>query len=193
MHPAWVKAERLSWWIFDAVVLIPGAVGILAFAIKGWSFWPETVLSLIWFALAVVLIWSTIAYPRAVHRHAAIGVGELGVEYRRGVWWRKTTIIPRSRVQHTDVSQGPLMRRFGLGKLVIHTAGTRNAIVEVQGLAFEDANMIRDRLHGRVHEPTGAGSGTPDTPAAVGDDAPSQPTGDAPRGWSGSPREDDGV
>lgn len=190
MHPAWVKAERLSWWIFDAVVLIPGGIGILALATTGWSFWPETVLSLIWVVVAAVLVWSTLAYPRAAHRHAAIGVGAFGVEYRRGVWWRKTTIIPWSRVQHTDVSQGPLMRRFGLGKLIIHTAGTRNAVVEVQGLALEDANMIRDRLHGRAVGETIRES---DNRADAEVEAPSKPTADMPRGGPGSPREGDGV
>ena len=42
--------------------------------------------------------------------------------------------VPRSRVQHTDVSQGPVERRFGLGTLVIYTAGTDYARVDLAGL-----------------------------------------------------------
>ena len=44
------------------------------------------------------------------------------------------TNVPRSRVQHTDVSQGPLERNHGLGTLVVYTAGTDHAKVELGGL-----------------------------------------------------------
>jgi uncharacterized protein len=54
--------------------------------------------------------------------------------------------VPRSRVQHTDVSQGPLERKHGLGRLVIFTAGTQHSRVELPGLAHHTALDIRDRL-----------------------------------------------
>ena len=64
----------------------------------------------------------------------------------QGVYWRTITNVPRSRVQHTDVSQGPLERRFGLGTLVIYTAGTSHSKVNVSGLAFDVARRIRAHL-----------------------------------------------
>ncbi len=54
--------------------------------------------------------------------------------------------MPRSRVQHTDVSQGPLERSHGLGTLVIYTAGTEHARVELGGLDHGTALLIRDHL-----------------------------------------------
>ena len=54
--------------------------------------------------------------------------------------------VPRSRVQHTDVSQGPIARRFGLGKLAIYTAGTEHAMVELAGLEHGRAMRIREHL-----------------------------------------------
>ena len=54
--------------------------------------------------------------------------------------------VPRSRVQHTDVSQGPIERGFGLGTLVIYTAGTEHARVELHGLEHGTALHIRDHL-----------------------------------------------
>jgi hypothetical protein len=69
-----------------------------------------------------------------------------GIEIREGVVWRAVTNVPRSRVQHTDVSQGPLERRFGIGTLVIHTAGTDSAVVSLRGLTHESALAIRDHL-----------------------------------------------
>jgi membrane protein YdbS with pleckstrin-like domain len=49
-------------------------------------------------------------------------------------------------VQHTDVSQGPLERRFGLGTLVIYTAGTAHSRVNLEGLDHEVARRIRAHL-----------------------------------------------
>ena len=60
--------------------------------------------------------------------------------------WRSEISVPKSRVQHTDVSQGPLQRRFGLATLVLHTAGTQHAAVSLSGLSHEAALQIRDYL-----------------------------------------------
>ncbi len=60
--------------------------------------------------------------------------------------WQIVTHVPRSRVQHTDVSQGPLERRYGLGTLVVYTAGTNHARVALPGLAHEVARALRDEL-----------------------------------------------
>jgi membrane protein YdbS with pleckstrin-like domain len=49
-------------------------------------------------------------------------------------------------VQHTDVSQGPLERRYGLGTRVIFTAGTDHARVDLKGLDHATALAIRDHL-----------------------------------------------
>jgi len=60
--------------------------------------------------------------------------------------------VPRSRIQHTDVSQGPLQRPFGLATLTVHTAGTQFAAVPLSGLAKEVAEAIRDQLIGGVED-----------------------------------------
>jgi hypothetical protein len=68
------------------------------------------------------------------------------LEIRRGVWWRSVVTVPLSRVQHTDVNQGPLQRRFDLSTLVVHTAGTQHATVKLEGLGKEVAESVRDEL-----------------------------------------------
>jgi membrane protein YdbS with pleckstrin-like domain len=62
------------------------------------------------------------------------------------VVWRRIINVPRSRVQHIDVSQGPLQRTYALGTLVIYTAGTDHAKVELRGLSHARALRIRDHL-----------------------------------------------
>jgi hypothetical protein len=49
-------------------------------------------------------------------------------------------------VQHIDVSQGPLQRRYGLGTLAIYTAGTEHSQVILPGLEHGTALSVRNHL-----------------------------------------------
>jgi membrane protein YdbS with pleckstrin-like domain len=72
----------------------------------------------------------------------------LGLEIRRGRWFRSELTVARSRIQHSDVAQGPVERSFGLATLSIHTAGTEHAEISLSGLAPEAARWIRAQLTG---------------------------------------------
>ena len=85
-------------------------------------------------------------WPAVRYRHIRYRLDAHGVTIRRGVVWRTVTSVPTSRVQHTDVSRGPLERYFDLATLVIHTAGTRDASVALSGLGHREAMALRDRL-----------------------------------------------
>ena len=98
-------------------------------------------------AVALAALWRLLhIWPEIEHRHSSYRVDEHGIAVRRGVYWRVVIHVPRSRVQHTDVSQGPLERRYGLGTLAIYTAGTDHAKVTVPGLDYRTAVQIRDHL-----------------------------------------------
>lgn len=69
-----------------------------------------------------------------------------GLELQRGyVWWHRI-FVPRERIQHTDVVQGPLMRRYNLATLVINTAGTHEHSISIEGLDFQRAEQLRASL-----------------------------------------------
>ena len=85
-------------------------------------------------------------WPELHHRRLRYRVDEAGVLIRRGVLWRKVISIPASRVQHTDVSQGPMQRSFGLATLTVHTAGTQGASIALSGLEHGVAKLLRDHL-----------------------------------------------
>jgi membrane protein YdbS with pleckstrin-like domain len=84
--------------------------------------------------------------PVLAYRHSSFRLDAQGIEIRRGIFFRSVITVPRSRVQHTDVSQGPFERRHGLGTLQIFTAGVMHAHVPLAGLAHERALEIRDAL-----------------------------------------------
>lgn len=93
-----------------------------------------------------MLFWAMFTLPRIAFRFASWRLDVGGLEIRRGIFWRREITIPRARVQHTDVRQGPLQRQYGIAKLVIHTAGTEAASIELNGLALPTAQWLRDTL-----------------------------------------------
>jgi uncharacterized protein len=98
--------------------------------------------------------WAIARVP--LRRHAARGydLGTDRLRVARGLWFRSDTVVPFGRVQHIDVTQGPLERLFGLATLVVHTAGTHNASVPLPGLAQADAAAMRESIRAHIKRET---------------------------------------
>ena len=65
---------------------------------------------------------------------------------------RVHTVVPVSRVQHIDVSQGPIERSAGVATLSLHTAGTENSLVVLPGISRQRAEDIRDAIRARISD-----------------------------------------
>lgn len=145
LDPRYVECERLSGWIALAAFLSGWMIAMAIAWISGSAGWLGGLLAG-GSVVAALLLWSATLWPAISYRHAWFALDDHGIEIGRGVVFRRVTLVPRSRVQHTDVTQGPIERRFGLGTLVIHTAGTEHASVGLPGLARERAMALRDAL-----------------------------------------------
>ena len=147
LDPRYISHQQRVVWIVAAFVT--GLTFVAAF-----GFWASIGFSLIglvaaagvWLAFSGLLAWRAHAWPAIAYGHTSYKVDAQGIEIRRGVFWRTITSIPRSRVQHTDVSQGPLQRTHELGTLVVYTAGTDHARVDLPGLAHARALLVREHL-----------------------------------------------
>jgi len=147
LDPRWVDLERQTGWI---ATMVATTIGVVAATLLVVVYDPPrlaTALLLTMMAVALVLFaWWQQRWPGIAYRHASYRVDTDGLEIQRGVYFRSVTTVPRSRIQHTDVSQGPLQRRYGLATLVVHTAGSESAEVDLPGLRHEIALRIRDHL-----------------------------------------------
>ena len=93
-------------------------------------------------ALEAVRLFKDLGFKIMTTEGTHYFLDERGIEIRRGVWWRHVVHVPRSRVQHTDVNQGPIERTYGLAHLIIHTAGTISASVALEGLERAVAHLM---------------------------------------------------
>jgi uncharacterized protein len=142
LDPRYVRLQRQVGRITTAVLAMPLLMGgLILLSPRRWLW----VLPL-WLAALAALTWFFHWWPAVEYRHRGYRLDADGIEIKAGVVWRRVMNVPRSRVQHTDVAQGPLERRHGLGRLIVYTAGTDHARVELPGLAHHDALQIRDRL-----------------------------------------------
>jgi uncharacterized protein len=146
LDPRVIQVDVVGGVIFTALLAVGALVG----------------LAILWVAQGFGIIWYTVAgcafiglfglsvlsltWPRIEYKNYRWRLDDQSLEVHRGVWFKHRISVPLGRVQHADVAQGPLLRKFGLGTLVINTAGTSNAQIEISGLAHEVAIKLRDRL-----------------------------------------------
>ena len=98
------------------------------------------ILSSIW------LLWATISFVLVKKGYKIRGyiLREKDIIHRQGVIFRSQTTIPFNRVQHCEISQGPIQRLFNLYTLQIFTAGGSNSDLSIPGLLGETAQQIKE-------------------------------------------------
>jgi len=147
IDPRSVTVQRLTGAITTAVLSFAALVGVVIVMIASSNTWPQALLWLaLWVGITAAIGSFALLWPPVPYRHISYRLDGNGIQIRKGVWWKSTVNVPHSRVQHTDVQQGPIERGYRLATLLIHTAGTQHAVIPLSGLAHEVALAIRDYL-----------------------------------------------
>jgi uncharacterized protein len=137
LDPAYVKVMRIAAAIFVLVPLIGAAVLEIAQLTVPGVFIIPTLLLAFWLVFIV-------PKRRYARWHYALGDDRLRIE--RGYLFYSDTVVPLGRIQHIDIDQGPIMRRYGLSTMTVHTAGNHGASVSLPGLRHDDAVAMRERI-----------------------------------------------
>jgi membrane protein YdbS with pleckstrin-like domain len=148
LDPRVIPLERITGSIFIGILSVASLIGVGIFLVAGddVSQFIRILVPILWATLVLFGFWHAYLWPPRSYAHTFYRVDDQGLEIRKGVHWRVVINVPRSRVQHIDVSQGPIDRRYGLGTLVIYTAGTDHAKIELEGLEHGRALRIREHL-----------------------------------------------
>ena len=117
-----VSAGSASWFLLRHYgLLVPGSVATAAVLVTALSAWR---------------------IPKAMWSHWSYELSEEALVLEHGVWFQENSVVPWSRVQHVDISHGPLDRRFGLAQLKIHTASAKSD-AKLPGLEAARAESLR--------------------------------------------------
>jgi uncharacterized protein len=133
-------------WLLQAVMFagVVATAGSIALLVNGAWLWIPAA----WMAAGAWAVLSVVHGRAYIRRFRAVLLPD-GLLVVRGVWWHSEIFVPRARVQHTDVTQGPLARSFGMATLKVFTAGTQHSLIDVPDLAHRSAIVLRDTLHDR--------------------------------------------
>jgi len=139
IEPEYKKVLRITIVIWALLVC---AVGTFLTWRNEWSFTSLGVLA----AVALFFLLMFLFYPRKIYENTFYGLVNEVFYVQKGLWFKKRTAVAQNRIQHTDVAQGPLMRRYDLASLIIHTAGIKEADINISGLKHADATAMRNYL-----------------------------------------------
>lgn len=135
-----VKVQQLIIWL---------PILVLSFQPFLWT----QILPLLLIPLVVILL--AIIISRLVIKKSQIkGVAlrEFDIAYRSGLFWRKMVIVAFNRIQHVEVSSGPLQRRFELASIKLFTAGGSSVDLKIDGLTAERAEQIRTFIAEKIDD-----------------------------------------
>ena len=127
-------------WIINGLI---GSLFILAIAFVIFLFLQH------WLVLAqagLIFLYMVVVHPQLEYRQWSYQITDISICYNHGIYARRFTIIPISRIQHLEIRQGPVLKHFKLSNVEIYTAGQAHLIValktdEAEGIV-ESINQI---------------------------------------------------
>jgi len=154
-----------TWFIVDfiLVILLILTCTIVPVIIASESDWILTGLTLTGMLILIVIF---VAWVRLYYASMWYELKEDEMSWKRGVWFRRTGIVPYNRITNLDVIQGPVMRRLGISTLSIQTAGySGQAVPEIRIEGIEHADDLRELIRTLVRQSgvhsDGTGGGAP--------------------------------
>lgn len=128
-------------------------LGLMAAAVFTWLLpSPASIItSIIATILLCSFLWLFFIWaPRSVKRKQYL-LRELDINFQSGYLFWKMVSVSNNRIQHMEVSQGPIERRYGLATLVIYTAGTLGSELKIPGLILSKAQQLKSQLLSNIN------------------------------------------
>lgn len=138
-----LKVWRISGVIKSVIGWSITATALFLLHIFDVPFW----ISIILIVLAVIFPFLHIfVFPTLRWRRWRYEVREDEMELEEGIFIRTRTLVPMVRVQHVDTVQGPILRKFNLASIVVHTAATAHSIPALEEAEAEELRLFISKL-----------------------------------------------
>ena len=83
-------------------------------------------------------------------KNKLFAIREKDLNYRKGWLWKSRMVVPFKRIQHSEVTQGPIDRLFNLAKLKVYTAGGSGSDLTIPGLKQVEADKLKMLITSRI-------------------------------------------
>ena len=138
-----IWAACCAWMFVDSIFTILIVIGLAVLGV----------------CVVFACIWAPLYYKSVVYH-----LNDTEMTWKRGVFFRKTGIVPYNRITNVDIVQGQVMRLFGISHLKIETAGggasKSSAEIQLEGISDPEPlrQLIMDFVRGQ--KPAAAATGT---------------------------------
>lgn len=113
--------------VYLAIVVVGGflwwMVPVVVFVVLSYEMWIGVVVALSCFVPLLIATGITFYWIPKFYSSITYVLEDDKITVTRGVWWKTKSFVPYNRITNINIYQGPISRRFGLGRLSIQTAG----------------------------------------------------------------------
>ncbi len=145
---SYLSVIRIEWSITSAILLVICIVLLFSIETLQQPMW----LSLIGGGWLILTVFYFFAQQKSF-ASKGYALRDKDLLYRSGWIVQKVRTCPFNRIQHSSVNTGFFERKYGLATLVLFTAGTDGADLQVPGLKEADAYAMKEWITQKIiHE-----------------------------------------
>lgn len=144
LDPKSRTAEYITTIILFTILFL--VVNIIVFSTGGGFVWWVGTIYFGWLAAFGLSMW-LVDKNYQMTGHA---MRQRDIVYQTGVVSRSVTTIPFKRIQHCELTEGPIQKIFKLASLKIYTAGGSGSDLTISGLQKDDAAMIKEFITRKI-------------------------------------------
>jgi len=145
---SYLTVVRIEWSISSAILLIICIVLIFSIQALKQPLWMALIGSG-WLLLTILYFF----IQERSFSTKAYALRDKDLIYRSGWIVQKIRTCPFNRIQHSSVNTGFFERKYGLATLVLYTAGTDDADLQIPGLKESDAYAMKEWITQKIiHE-----------------------------------------
>lgn len=144
-----IKARK-SWFLGRAIFLVIFTTILLMakyFIFKNIKY--HWAVSLVIGIIMLLQILNTFLYPQIEYKQWRYLINNEKFEFIEGIYFINHTIVPIERIQHINITQGPINRRLNLANVTINTAGGN---FDIPNLEKSKAEELSEFLRVKVSE-----------------------------------------
>jgi membrane protein YdbS with pleckstrin-like domain len=113
--------------VYFAIVVVGGflwwMIPVVVFVVFSFEMWIGVAVALSCFVPILIVAGVTLYWIPKFYSSITYTLEDDKITVTKGVWWKTKSFVPYNRITNVNIYQGPISRRFGLGKLSIQTAG----------------------------------------------------------------------
>lgn len=138
-----VKVWRISEVISNSTILVVLGVCYFLDFYFSWKAWIGPIIVGLGVLTILAALWGIFIAPPLKQRYWRYEVSEEFIQLKWGVMVENHQLIPMTKVQSVELTQGPLQRKYQLYSITVGTMGTSH---EIPAIPKEEAYRLRDQI-----------------------------------------------